>query len=219
MTKCGNASGFLNTLFKGFSYVQKYAAYHFTHVIHYRYVIHMLVILISQTPFLLSVKIPAYTVTNSYLVYKQHHEEVLACIPSTLHHHTLSYCHACVICDLSWLHGGEWQQLETMVYLLVIEQAHDVSCSQQSIPLFSITSRMTLNIYCTRLLIRSREQSTVQDSEGCHSELKHKTHCRKCSSISSRHRISPVPFAGRWTHHRLNRSDVKYCKVTNVRES
>ena len=127
-----------------------------------------------------------------------------------LHYHTLSYCHVCVVCDLSWLHVGERQQLETTVYMLVIEQAHDVTYSQQSIPLLSIASRITLKRYYTRLLIRSMERSTVQDSKGCHSELRHKTHCRKCSSVSSRHRISPVPFAGRWTHHRLKRSHVKY---------
>jgi hypothetical protein len=126
-----------------------------------------------------------------------------------LHYHTLSYCHVCVVCDLSWLHVGERQKLETTVYMLVIEQAHDVTCSQQSIPLLSIASRITLKRYYTillintRLLIRSMEQSTVQDSKGCHSELRHKTHCRKCSSVSSRHHLSPVPFAGRWTHHRL----------------
>jgi hypothetical protein len=32
--KCSNPSGFLNTLFKGFSYVQKYAAYTFTYVVY-----------------------------------------------------------------------------------------------------------------------------------------------------------------------------------------
>ena len=130
--------------------------------------------------------------------------------PPWHHHNALSYCHICVVCDLSWLHVGERQQQDITVYMLVIEQAHDVTYSQQSIPLLSIASRITLKRYYTRLLIRSMERSTVQDSKGCHSELRHKTHCRKCSSVSSRHRISPVPFAGRWTHHRLKRSHVKY---------
>ena len=34
VTKCGNASGFLNNLFTGFSYVQEYAAYYFTNVVY-----------------------------------------------------------------------------------------------------------------------------------------------------------------------------------------
>jgi hypothetical protein len=45
--------------------------------------------------------------------------------------------------------------VETTVYMLVIEQAHDVTYSQQSIPLLSIASRITLKRYYTRLLIRS----------------------------------------------------------------
>ena len=135
-----------------------------------------------------------------------------------LRYHTLSYCHVCVVWDLSWIHVGERQQLETTVYMLVIKQAHDVTYCQQSIPLLSIASQIMLKRYYNRLLMRSMERSTVQDSKGCHSELRHKTHCRKCSSVSSRHRISPVPFAGRWTHHRLTRSHVKYRLVTNARE-
>jgi hypothetical protein len=136
-----------------------------------------------------------------------------------LDYHTLLLSRMCCLrFKLATCRGTTAGQLETTVYMLVIEQAHGVTCSQeQSIPLLSIASRIVLKRYYTRLLIntrlliRSMERSTVQDSKGCHSELRHKTHCRKCSSVSSRHRISPVPFAGRWTHHRLKRSDVKYC--------